>query len=280
MGTPHGGRHHRGGEGHPHCGSPGGENARTLSWIEEIRPHRDEEPAPRLLLRLAGEVLSQERVEAGAIGLEEEVISLSLYRGLRERLPRARFATISPVLHELRLIKSAEELAILRLGGTIAKIGANAFLEALREGATELEVASFAVREMNRALAALQPAAPSSAMAYCHAGPHTLTPHLHPTGRRVRRGEVVGLNVFPVIWGYLMELERTFVFGAPNPEQQRALQAVNRAFEAAKAAVRPGARMDTSRGWGGFRHSDVLVVTPEGNETITDFPRDLSYGAA
>jgi Xaa-Pro aminopeptidase len=72
------------------------ENARTLSWIEDIRPYRDEEPASRLLLHLAGQVLSQERVEAGAIGLEEDVISLSLHRVLRERLPRARFATISP----------------------------------------------------------------------------------------------------------------------------------------------------------------------------------------
>jgi Xaa-Pro aminopeptidase len=134
---------------------------------------------------------------------------------------------------------------------------------------------------MNRALAVLQPAAPSSAMAYCHTGPHTLSPHLHPTGRRVRRGEFVGLNVFPVIWGYLMELERTFAFGTPTPEQQRALQAVNRAFEAAKAAVRPGAPMGEidrltrrildEQGYGGYiihgtGHAHGIMVGSAGRE--------------
>lgn len=70
---------------------------------------------------------------------------------------------------------------------------------------------------------------------------NSLTPHLHPTGRRIQRGEVIALNVFPVLWGYCMELERTFVLGEPTPLQRRALDAVNAAFDMAKAAVKPGA---------------------------------------
>ena len=80
-----------------------------------------------------------------------------------------------------------------------------------------------------------------SSYAYCHTGPHTLTPHLHPTGRRLKRGDLVGLNVFPVIWGYCMELERTFVYGEATAIQRRALDAVNVAFDMAKAATKPGA---------------------------------------
>jgi Xaa-Pro aminopeptidase len=127
------------------------------------------------------------------------------------------------------------------LGGRIAQVGARAFLDVVREGVTELEVAAHAVHEMNRALARERPNSATSTYAYCHSGEHSLTPHLHPTDRRLRGGEVVGLNVFPVIWGYCMELERTFVLGEPTGEQKLALEAVNAAFEVGKMAVRPGA---------------------------------------
>ena len=186
-------------------------------------------------------------------------------------------------------MKSGEELSLLRVGADVAKIGANAFLEAISENVTEITVAARAVLEMDRALGALFPDGATSAYAYSHFGDHTLTPHHHPTGRRLRRGDVVALNVFPVVWGYCMELERTFVFGTPTLEQERALSAVNEAFEAAKARVVPGASMaDLDRltrdlvepgvsipDLSGFRHSDVMLVTEEGAS-----PSLGSYGLA
>jgi Xaa-Pro aminopeptidase len=164
-----------------------------------------------------------------------------------------------------------------------------------------------------------------------------MVPHLHPTSRRLRRGDLVSLNIFPVLWGYCAELERTFVFGSPSKAQQDPLDAVNEAFDAGKAALKPGVVMAdidhltrgilerhgldqyirhgtghahgimigaASReekgelraynqtrllpnmansvepgvyipGLGGFRHSDVLLVTETGARTVTDFPRDI-----
>ena len=218
------------------------ENAARNSWITDLRSYRDEEPAYDAVLQSAVDFLKAHRLERSTIGIELETIPFHLHGRLTERLPHARFADVTPGLREMRLVKSAEELALLRLGGDIARIGANAFLDALHENVTELEVTSYAVREMDRALAALLPIAHSSTYAYCHSGAHTLTPHLHPTGKYIRRSEVIALNVFPVISGYVMELERTFVFGEPNKDQRRALDAVNEAFDAGKAAIRPGRR--------------------------------------
>jgi len=218
------------------------ENASRNSWITDVRPYPDNQPAYDAILQSAVDFLTAHRLQGSTIGIELETIPVQLHQRLTRRLDQARFADVTPGLREMRLVKSAEELALLRLGGDIARIGANAFLDALHENATELEVTSHAVREMDRALAALLPSALSSTYAYCHSGLHTLTPHLHPTGKYIRRGEVVALNVFPVISGYVMELERTFVFGEPNEDQQRALDAVNEAFDAGKAAIRPGRR--------------------------------------
>lgn len=313
------------------------ENAERFSWIADVRCYADAENVQAAAVGAMAGFLREVRIATGRIGIEEEYLPGGLRRLLGEALPGAAFVDISPAMDRLRLVKSDEELPLLRLGGKIASVGAQAFLEATGEGVTELEVASHAVHEMNRALAREYPEGGSSTYAYCQSGLHTLTPHLHPTGRRLRRGEVVGLNVFPVIWGYCMELERTFVLGEPAAEQRRALEAVNAAFDAGKAAIRPGAsaaeidrltrRILEDHGFGsflrhgtghahgimigaasreelgelrtynrqplrpgmvssvepgvylpdlgGFRHSDVLIVTRTGAEVITDFPRDI-----
>ncbi len=155
----------------------------------------------------------------------------------------ADFVDIGDMLAEARLIKSAEELDLLRLGGELAQIGAQAFLDALFEGATELAIASRAVAAMNQALAARRPTALSSSYAYCQTGLGTLTPHLHPTGREIRQGDLIALNVFPVVDGYCMELERTLILGEPTRQAQHALDTVTSVFETTKKAVGAGARM-------------------------------------
>lgn len=177
------------------------------------------------------------------VGLERGLISRSLEEALQGVLSARALVDVGPQLAEQRLIKSSEELQLLELAGDIARIGADAFLDAFKEGVTELHVTSAAVHAMNIATAGLAPVALSSTYAYCQTGRRTLTPHLHAGGRRIRRGDVVGLNVFPTISGYCVELERTFIFGAPTEEQARALEVSTRAFDEAKRAVRVGVPM-------------------------------------
>jgi Xaa-Pro aminopeptidase len=311
------------------------ENIEANSWIEDIRAYDDSDSVWSSSLRTAAEFLGS--VAARRVGVERGLLTVGVLEALQQALPHTAFIEIGDVLAGLRVIKSPEEIRLLTVGAEIARVGANAFLEAVSEHATELAVASYAVREMDRNLAAWLPDALTSTYAYCQVGDHTMTPHLHPTGRRIRRGDVIGLNVFPVVSGYCMELERTFVFGEPTDSQRRALDATNAAFDAAKAAVRPGVRMaDIDRltremledrgygacirhgtghahgimigaagreepgelrtystnllrpnmvnsvepgiyvpGVGGFRHSDVMLVTETGATCLTEFPRDL-----
>lgn len=320
------------------------ENMEQNTSLGEIRVYADEENVWEACLKLSVDFIQEHATNTGTtrrLGVERSLLPVGTLEALSAALPGVEFAEAGDLLADLRLVKSEEELRLLRIGGDVAKIGANAFLEALAENTSELAVAAFAVSEMNRGLAALLPEAATSAYAYCQAGEHTLTPHHHPTGRRIRRGEVVALNVFPVIWGYCMELERTFVFGAPTREQANALAAVREAFEAAKVRMVPGASLaDIDRltrgmlkerglgeyvrhgtghahgimigaagreeggevrlynpgrfvpgmvssvepgvyvpGLGGFRHSDVMLITAGGADCLTVFQRDIEYGA-
>ena len=217
-------------------------NMERNSGTDEVVAYADEENVVKSSIRLAADVLRKGGRSPRTIGIEKRLIPMGLYEEISGRFPDAKFVDIGDAVAELRIIKSEEELRLLTLGAEIAKLGANAFLDAIHENCTELEVAAHAVCEMNRALAALYPNGATSTYSYAHFGEHTATPHNHPTGRRLRRGEVVALNVFPVIWGYCMELERTFIFGAPTAKQAKALNAVNDAFEAGKKAIGPGVR--------------------------------------
>ena len=313
------------------------ENADRYSWIRDVRAYADEENVWARAISLVADFVRAKGGPRGRIGVELDYLSRGVEALFRRSLPDGELVDISAVLARLRIIKSDEEQRLLKLGGEVAKVGARAFLDALTVDATELEVASQAVLAMNRELARWDPGAASSSYAYCQTDMNSLTPHLHPTGRRIQRGEVIALNVFPVIWGYCMELERTFVLGEPTPLQRCALDAVNAAFDMAKAAVKPGAafseldqltrRYLTEQGYeasirhgtghahgimigaagreelgeirvynngrfaagmvnsvepgiylpgvGGFRHSDVVLVTETGTELLTEFPRDI-----
>ena len=218
------------------------ENMEENSTVDDVLAYGDEANVTEAALRLCADFLKRRIPAKASIGIEQEIIPLGMYRELSREFPNAGFGNVSDLFADMRIVKSAEELQLLELGGRVARIGADAFLEALHENATELAVAAHAVNAMDRALGALSDRAATSTYAYAHFGDNTLTPHQHPTTRRLRRGDLVALNVFPVIWGYCAELERTFVFGEADAERGRALCAVNEAFEAAKAAIGPGVR--------------------------------------
>lgn len=215
------------------------ETMEQYAWADEIRTYDDEANVWDASLRIVAELIGQRDTAPRRIGVEWPFLAVATHEALAAHVA-AEQVDVTDILFDARLLKSDEEIALLRLAGDVAKIGADAFLEALDPGVTELSVAAHAVAAIDRGLGALHPSAASSTYAYCQFGDHSLSPHRHPTSRRLRRGDVVALNVFPVIWGYCMELERTFVFGEPTREQAAALRVATEAFDLAKGLYRPG----------------------------------------
>lgn len=178
--------------------------------------------------------------EPTRIGVETDSLPIRVFQSLETRFPKAEFVDVGPIVAESRLIKSDEEAQLLHLAADVAKIGANAFLEALTPGNTELAVAGHARAAMDKALGALYPAGATSSYVYAQFGENTLSPHLHATGKRLARGELVALNVFPVVWGYCIELERTLVYGTRTERQEQLLDVLDEAFALGKQLYTPG----------------------------------------
>lgn len=219
------------------------ENMELHSAFDEVLTYDDGANVVSASLKLCSDFIAGSIAGKARIGIEADIIPLGIYKELQNRFPNAEFVEVGHLVGDLRLIKSAEEIHLLEVGATLAKIGADAFLNALHEGVTELAVAAHSLAEVEKAMGAVSFNGLSSSYVYAQFGENTMIPHLHPTSRRLKRGDIVSLNVFPVLWGYCAELERTFVFGTPTKEQQRPLDAVNESFEAGKKALVPGAVM-------------------------------------
>ncbi len=215
------------------------ETMETYAWADEVRAYDDAHNVWDRSLQEVADLVTADGHRPTRIGVERSLLPVSIAEALDSKLG-ATLVEVGDLVFDARLIKSDEELALLTTTGEVAKVGANAFVEALSPGVSELAVAGHAVAEMNRAIAALWPGGATSTYAYCHLGEHTLSPHLHATDRRLGRGDVVALNVFPTIWGYCIELERTYIYGEPSDKQSQALNAVNEAFQYAKREFRPG----------------------------------------
>jgi Xaa-Pro aminopeptidase len=134
----------------------------------------------------------------------------------------------------LRMVKSPAELALLAEAARISDLGMRAGLDAVADGAEEVEMAAAAEHAIRSAGAEL------SFTTVAGAGPRTALGTFLPGDRRMRAGEAVLLDCGARVHGYHGDMCRTVAVGEPPPELERALEAVAAAVEVAVAAARPG----------------------------------------
>lgn len=219
------------------------ESMEMHSWIKDIRSFDDSGSSMDTIISMAIDFLRDSDKPTKRIGIEKSLLTMNLYEQMVAAFPEVAFVEIGGFIGELRLIKSPEELAIIKLGAEVVKIGGQAFVNAVSEGVAEMEITAAANLAMNKAIALLYPQdslAVSSSFSLCQSGLHTLIPHQYPSTRRIQPGDVIAMSVYSIIWGYTTALERTFIFGQPTAEQKRALDTVTEANLTAQNAMRPG----------------------------------------
>ena len=179
----------------------------------------------------------------GRIGIELDHITCAARAKLEAALPGAELVDAGETTMRIRLIKSAEEQALIRDGAAIADIGGAAGVEAIAEQAPEYEVALHATRAMWREIARRYPNAElMDTWTWFQSGPNTDGAHNPVTTRQIGRGDILSLNCFPMISGYYHALERTLFFDHV-PDDALALWEVNcEVHRTGIELIRPGVR--------------------------------------
>ena len=174
------------------------------------------------------------RAGIASVGLADRMWALMVLR-LREVLPDARQGLASTALRGLRIRKSAAEVAALReAGAAIDRVHARV-PGWLRPGRTEREVAA----DIAEAIAAEGHV--RTDFVIVASGPNAASPHHEASGRTLRRGDVVVVDIGGTMpSGYCSDCTRTYAIGTPPPDFAAYYTVLRDAQEAACAAVRPG----------------------------------------
>ncbi|KUJ80103.1 aminopeptidase P family protein [Ruegeria profundi] len=179
---------------------------------------------------------------ARRIGIEADHISLAMRDTALDMLGGPELLDIAPDTMASRMLKSTEEIDLIKGGANTADIGGAAIHAAIREGATEIEVAMAGRDAMESEIARAYPNAEyRDTWVWFQSGLNTDGAHNPVTKRALQKGDILSLNTFPMISGYYTALERTLFLGEPDAESLRIWRANIAAHELGLSLIKPGA---------------------------------------
>jgi Xaa-Pro aminopeptidase len=147
------------------------------------------------------------------------IMPLPVYLSLRGELPNVRLVRADDTLVNLRIIKSPHEIALMRKAFQISEKAIAAILGEIRPGMTELQVIGIAQRELYQHGAEYEGHA-----LYCFCGPATRHAISRPTHNKIRRGQMIQLNIGARVGGYSSSVGLPFSIGRLPAPKRRLLE--------------------------------------------------------
>jgi Xaa-Pro dipeptidase len=200
----------------------------------EFRGHSDSETAADM----AALVLRDLKLIGRRIGLEYWTSGLS--HGLALSLQaqaEADWHDISNMVDELRLVKSAEEQALMRKAAAVTDAAAGAAIEIIGDKVPEREVVAACVAAMTRA-----GGSPPAFGPFIRPGNRLGEEHTTWGDGRYKAGEPVFLELSGCVSRYHAPLGRLVHIGSIPAADARMAETAKRAFDAVLGALQPGAK--------------------------------------
>ncbi|NIC06511.1 M24 family metallopeptidase [Billgrantia bachuensis] len=177
------------------------------------------------------------------VGVEFDHLTLQNQQKLLAALGEVELVDIGVPTMKMRMIKSAEEIALIRQGARIADVGGVAVRDAITAGIPEYEVALAGQQAMVREIAKTYPNSElMDTWVWFQSGINTDGAHNPVTSRRVRPGDILSLNTFPMISGYYTALERTLFCEHASDEHLRLWEANCEVHRRGQELIKPGVR--------------------------------------
>ncbi len=308
----------------------------AMTWVADVRPWED-----------AGENRWEKVLESAigphapdAIAVEANLLPAVARRFLDETFPGVILKDVSPILGEMRTIKSPGEIAVMRQAGEIAAAMMEAARDAIAAGVPEYEVALAVINAGTRKAAGFLTDRGWEAfvsplihnLQIMQSGADTAMVHRRANVKRLAVGDPVYLCFCNMVEfkHYRLGFDRQFFVGEVDDEAARVQETAVAAQQAALSVLRAGIRAEdvaaaanevyrangfapgyrTGRSIGvayleapelkegdrtvlrpgmtfavdggvtvagrlGGRIGDSVVVTDDGFDYLTDFPRDI-----
>ncbi|MCR8642653.1 Xaa-Pro peptidase family protein [Paenibacillus sp. N1-5-1-14] len=297
------------------------EKAQQTSSVSTIHAHTDtQNPYAVLKSYLPSSITS--------FGVEKSHLTVAGFEALSSHVEAKVWADIEQPLREMRVIKTPEEIVIMKKAIRIVEDVLRAGVEKVRVGVTEMDI----VAELEYQMRRLGSQGPSFGTLVL-AGEKSGQPHGEPSNSVIKEGELLLLDLGVFADGYASDITRTFAVGELNAKNKEMYDVVLQANLRGIEAVRPdvtfasidyaarksivdrgygdyfitrlghglgleiheypsvhGENQDKTRegmlftiepgvyvpGHGGVRIEDDVIVTADGVEVLTSFPKELT----
>jgi Xaa-Pro aminopeptidase len=145
------------------------------------------------------------------------ILTLPVYTRLQSDLPGVELVKADETLLNLRIIKSDNEIALMKKAYAISEKAIDVILGEIKPGMTELQVIGIAQREIYKNGGEYEGHA-----LYCFSGLATKNAISRPTHKKIRKGEVIQLNIGARVGGYSSSVGVPFSIG-PLPAAKKRL---------------------------------------------------------
>jgi len=202
------------------------------SWLTERITIADwEDPIAVIARELGRRGWANRRI---GLELDSNYLTVRRWQSLTAALPSASFVDFGEVLRELRLRKSAEEIALLRRAAGIADRAMVAAVAAAGEGRNEREAAAAASRTF------LELGADTPRVGVITSGRRAASLHGGLGSHRLERGDLLHMELVPQVHGYSARIMRPTVIGTPSAAQTDAAHVLVGLQDRQLAAMKPG----------------------------------------
>lgn len=170
-----------------------------------------------------------------ALGFEQDHLAYSVYTEYKKILKGIEFIPVSNIVEKLRLIKTDEEIKILKEAAELVDRAFSHILHIIRPGVKEIEIANeleFFMRKNG--------AASSSFDTIVASGYRSALPHGVASDKTIEKGELVTLDFGAYYKGYCSDITRTIAVGDPGEEMKEIYQIVLEAQKKGVNEIKPG----------------------------------------
>ena len=172
----------------------------------------------------------------GSVGVEYDDMTLAKYRDLFGEVPPV-VKDLSPALAKLRLVKSKEEIALIKAAEDMVDKAFSNALGQLAPGVTEKQVKEALEKSLSSYGA--EGTAFDTIVAF---GENAAMPHAVPGDRALKKGDCVLMDFGAKYKGYCSDFTRTVCFGEPSAKFKAAYDVVLKAQRAAIEYIEKGGR--------------------------------------
>jgi Xaa-Pro aminopeptidase len=180
-----------------------------------------------------------------APGEMEGLLPLGFWNSLTAALPEARIEDFTQAYTDFMLVKSAEEIALLRFAASVAERVCRVMAEVTRPGVSEAEIYAEMMRETyRRGCDARYPfmSLQSGPANIGWGAPRWLLRAEPP--RRVARGDLVQAEIHTLYGGQEAQVQMSVALDPIDADNRKCEDVARASYEAGLRAVRPGARFE------------------------------------